>query len=161
MLRQKGESVEEIKKGGRLLLGDYFGELVSSLSTRPGEFSEVFIYNSERGMGLGRLVVDPFSYWTYTTNPDDVSLLNGFYLGGSPSARDHRAVRRGLAGEEMRKIRVSVLLAVFLVPLALATFSCAPERREEKVIFIDLETVISEEKKRIFSRVLRGEPFWF
>lgn len=76
MLRQKGESVEEIKKGGKLLLGDYFGGLVSTLSTRPGEFSEVFIYNSERGMGLGRLVVDPFSYWTYTTNPDDVSLLD-------------------------------------------------------------------------------------
>ena len=82
MLRQKGESVEEIKKGGKLLLGDYFAELVSTLSTRPGEFSEVFIYNSERGMGLGRLVVDPFSYWTYTTNPDDVSLLDGFISEG-------------------------------------------------------------------------------
>lgn len=82
MLRQKGESVEEIKKGGKLLLGDYFGELVSTLSTRPGEFSEVFIYNSERGMGLGRLVVDPFSYWTYTTNPEDVSLLDGFISEG-------------------------------------------------------------------------------
>jgi len=82
MLRQKGESVEEIKKGGKLLLGDYFGSLVSTLSTRPGEFSEVFIYNSERGMGLGRLVVDSFSYWTYTTNPDDISLLDGFISEG-------------------------------------------------------------------------------
>ncbi len=91
MLRQKGESVEEIKKGGKLLLGDYFGELVSTLSTRPGEFSEVFIYNSERGMGLGRLVVDPFSYWTYTTNPDDVSLLNGFISEGLPV---HEAIER-------------------------------------------------------------------
>ncbi|MYF47406.1 MAG: hypothetical protein F4214_00205 [Candidatus Dadabacteria bacterium] len=91
MLRQKGESVEEIKKGGKLLLGDYFGELVSTLSTRPGEFSEVFIYNSERGMGLGRLVVDPFSYWTYTTNPDDVSLLNGFISEGMEV---HEAIER-------------------------------------------------------------------
>ena len=57
----------------------------------------------------------------------------------------------------MRKIRVSVLLAVFLVSLSLAIFSCAADKREEKVVFIDLETVISEEKKRIFSRVLRGE----
>ena len=91
MLRQKGESVEEIKKGGKLLLGDYFGELVSTLSTRPGEFSEVFIYNSECGMGLGRLVVDPFSYWTYTTNPDDVSLLNGFISQGMEV---HEAIER-------------------------------------------------------------------
>ena len=57
----------------------------------------------------------------------------------------------------MRKIRVSVLLAVFLVLLPLALFSCAADKREEKVVFIDLEAVISEEKKRIFSRVLRGE----
>ena len=57
----------------------------------------------------------------------------------------------------MRKIRVSVLLAVFLVLLPLAVLSCAADKREEKVVFIDLETVISEEKKRTFSRVLRGE----
>ncbi len=82
MLRQKGESVSEIRKGGKLLLGDYFASLISSLSTRPGEFSEVFIYNAERGMGLGRLVVDSFSYWTYTTNPEEVSLLDGFIAEG-------------------------------------------------------------------------------
>ena len=66
-------------------------------------------------------------------------------------------MRRDLTGEKMRKIRVSVLLAVFLVLLPLALFSCAADKREEKVVFIDLEAVISEEKKRIFSRVLRGE----
>ncbi len=82
MLRQRGESVEEIRKGGKLLLGDYFSSLVSTLSTRPGEFSEVFIRNGERGMGLGRLIVDSFSYWAYTTNPDEVSLLNGFISQG-------------------------------------------------------------------------------
>ena len=57
----------------------------------------------------------------------------------------------------MRKIRVSVLLAVFLVLLPLAILSCATDKKEEKVVFIDLAAVISEEKKRIFSRVLRGE----
>ena len=57
----------------------------------------------------------------------------------------------------MRKIRVSVLLAVFLVPFPFAILSCATGKGEEKVVFVDLETVISEEKKRIFSRVLRGE----
>lgn len=57
----------------------------------------------------------------------------------------------------MRKIRVSVLPAVFLVLAVLGAFSCVADGDEEKVVFIDLETVISEEKKRIFSRVLRGE----
>ena len=57
----------------------------------------------------------------------------------------------------MRKIRVSVLLAVLSVSTVLAVFSCATDKREEKVVFIDLETVVVVEKKRIFSRVLRGE----
>ena len=57
----------------------------------------------------------------------------------------------------MRKIRVSVLRAVLLLLLPLAAFSCVTEKAEKEVVFIDLEAVISEEKKRIFSRVLRGE----
>ncbi len=57
----------------------------------------------------------------------------------------------------MRKVGFLVLLAVFSASTVFAVFSCAPEKQEEKVVFIDLETVISEEKKRIFSRVLRGE----
>ena len=57
----------------------------------------------------------------------------------------------------MRKIRVQALLAALAVLIVLGVFSCAADKRDEKVVFIDLETVISEEKKRIFSRVLRGE----
>ena len=52
-------------------------------------------------------------------------------------------------------MRVSVLLAAVLALSGI--FSCAAEKREEKVVFMDLDAVISEEKKRIFSRVLRGE----
>jgi hypothetical protein len=57
----------------------------------------------------------------------------------------------------MRKTRVSLALAALAVLVALGVFSCSGDKRDEKVIFIDLEAVISEEKKRIFSRVLRGE----
>lgn len=57
----------------------------------------------------------------------------------------------------MRKIRVSVLLAALVVLAVMGILSCAAEERDEKVVFIDLETVVSEERKRIFSRVLRGE----
>ena len=56
----------------------------------------------------------------------------------------------------MRKTGVSLLMAAAVLAAA-GIFYCAAEKREEKVVFIDLEEVISEEKKRIFSRVLRGE----
>ena len=65
-------------------------------------------------------------------------------------------MRPGFA-ETMRKVGFLVLLAVFSVSTVFAVFSCTTEKQEEKVVFIDLEAVISEEKKRIFSRVLRGE----
>ncbi len=57
----------------------------------------------------------------------------------------------------MRKTGVSLALAALSVLVLLGVFSCAADKRDEKVVFIELETVISEEKKRIFSRVLRGE----
>ena len=57
----------------------------------------------------------------------------------------------------MRGARALVLLTVFCLAAAMALFSCGVEKREGQVVFIELETVISEEKKRIFSKVLRGE----
>ncbi len=57
----------------------------------------------------------------------------------------------------MKGIRVSVLLAALAALAVLGVFSCGVSQKGEKVVFIDLETVISEEKKRIFERVLRGE----
>lgn len=57
----------------------------------------------------------------------------------------------------MRKIGVSVVSALFLVLAVFVVSSCVTDKEEEKVVFVDLDAVISEEKKRIFSRVLRGE----
>ena len=54
-------------------------------------------------------------------------------------------------------MRIRVLLVALSALAVFGSFSCAAPERDEKVVFIDLETVISEEKKRIFSRVLRGE----
>lgn len=65
-------------------------------------------------------------------------------------------MRRGF-GEAMMRAGVSVAAALFLVLTFLTLSSCVAGKKDEKVVFVDLETVISEEKKRIFSRVLRGE----
>ncbi len=58
----------------------------------------------------------------------------------------------------MKKSHV-VFLAVFHIGslFILGSSFCGTEKEEQAVVFIDLETVIAEEKKRIFSRVLRGE----
>lgn len=57
----------------------------------------------------------------------------------------------------MKRIRLSALLAALGVLCVLGALSCGEPASGEKVVFIDLEAVISEEKKRIFARVLRGD----
>lgn len=54
-------------------------------------------------------------------------------------------------------MRIHVLPAALAVLAFLGAFSCGDSDSAEKVVFIDLDTVVSEEKKRIFARVLRGE----
>lgn len=77
LLRQKAESIQALKTSGRLLLDEHMFELLRSVHTSSGDYSEVFIY-SPIGMGIGRLIVDRFSYWLYTTKPDEVEKIKGF-----------------------------------------------------------------------------------
>jgi conjugal transfer ATP-binding protein TraC len=49
-------------------------ELYLSLRTEGGKYSEVFI-RTPFGSGVGRLVVDPLSYWIMTSDPRDKELL--------------------------------------------------------------------------------------
>ena len=71
-LRQKPASLDTaFTTGGRLAsLAPDLQRLVRSLHTAKGAFSEVFVQNADRH-GLYRFYADPYSYWLYTTNPQD------------------------------------------------------------------------------------------
>lgn len=57
----------------------------------------------------------------------------------------------------MKKAVVSLLLAAcFLALFAAGIFAVRPGA-EKKVVFVDLDAVVSGERKRIFSEVVRGE----
>jgi conjugal transfer ATP-binding protein TraC len=65
-------------------------ELYLSLRTEGGKYSEVFI-RTPFGSGVGRLVVDPLSYWIMTSDPRDKELLERLrtrYAKGGASDRD-------------------------------------------------------------------------
>ncbi|MDH2132292.1 TraC family protein [Sphingobium yanoikuyae] len=54
---------------------DYTGfvlDLLKSVRNNKPHYSEVFI-DSPLGLGIARLVVDPFSYWIYTSAPEEVA----------------------------------------------------------------------------------------
>jgi conjugal transfer ATP-binding protein TraC len=74
LLRQKKESVEQLTESGRLKVDDSMKRMLMSLKTSHGEFSEVFIY-SAAGMGIGRLVVDPYSTLLYSSKAEDFARI--------------------------------------------------------------------------------------
>ena len=66
---------------------DYSGfvlELLKSVRNSKPHYSEVFI-DSPLGLGIARLVVDPFSYWINTSAPQEVAAFEAkLRLGKSP-----------------------------------------------------------------------------
>ena len=54
-------------------------------------------------------------------------------------------------------MREAALCLVLFACATLGVFGCSSPQKQQEVVFIDLEEVISREKKRIFGRVLRGE----
>jgi conjugal transfer ATP-binding protein TraC len=76
MLRQKSESIKKIETSSTLAFSPHMLEMVRSLRTEQGAYSEVFVYGGQVGYGVGMLLLDPYSQ-----------------LMGSANARDYEAVR--------------------------------------------------------------------
>ncbi len=77
LLRQRPESIEALKKTQRVSLSEGAYELLKSVHTDSGNYSEIFIYTPV-GFTIGRLVLDRFSQLLYTTRPDEYSRLKTF-----------------------------------------------------------------------------------
>jgi conjugal transfer ATP-binding protein TraC len=63
---------------------DYSGfvlDLLKSVRNNKPNYSEVFI-DSPLGLGIARLVVDPFSYWINTSAPEDVAAFEALVRSG-------------------------------------------------------------------------------
>ena len=74
LLGQTEESVESVKKTGRLALNDYGYTMLKSVHTIPNVFSEIFL-KTKTGIGVGRLIVSDFQKLLYSTAPEDVAAI--------------------------------------------------------------------------------------
>lgn len=74
LLGQKPETIESIKRDGKLQMSDYDYEQLKTVHTIPGVYSEIFI-KSEFGRGIGRLVVNDFQKLLYSTKAEDVNAI--------------------------------------------------------------------------------------
>lgn len=74
LLGQKAEAIEGMRADKRLPLSDGGYALLKTVHTIPGVYSEVF-FITERGTGIGRLIVDPFKRMLFSTRADDVNAI--------------------------------------------------------------------------------------
>lgn len=77
LLGQKAEAIEALKKEGRLPLTDGGYELLKTVHTMPGVYSEIF-WISDFGVGVGKLIVDKFRQLIYSTKPEDVQAIKNY-----------------------------------------------------------------------------------
>jgi conjugal transfer ATP-binding protein TraC len=72
LLSQKSESIEQLKKLGRLSLTPLMESQLKSVKTKQGQYAEVMIYGNH-GYAIGRLLLDPYSQLLYSTKAEDYS----------------------------------------------------------------------------------------
>lgn len=81
LLGQKAETINALKKEGRLPLNDGGYEYLKTVHTVTDVYSEIF-FITERGSGIGRLMVDPFHKLLYSSKAEDVSAIRRFTRQG-------------------------------------------------------------------------------
>ncbi len=46
-------------------------QILKSIATKRGDYSEIFM-KTDKSFGVARLCIDPFNYWVYTSDPEEV-----------------------------------------------------------------------------------------
>jgi len=116
ILYQRPESLEFAIANKRIVSDERLLEILKSVRSGPG-FSEVYI-RSEDGQGLYRFVTDRHSYWTFTTNPMDLTKIANLQDTGmslteiiDKMAREDYRTRLGVEDleQEIKKLELQVL----------------------------------------------------
>ncbi len=69
-LKQNPDAYNQAIKEGVIAPSEVERDLVTSVYTSKGNFSEIYV-KTQNGGGVYRFFVDPFSYWLFTTAPKD------------------------------------------------------------------------------------------
>lgn len=74
LLSQKKESIDALKRSGRLSMEGGFEAALRSIHS-GNNYSEILIYHSEKGYAITRLKLDSFAALLYTTKAEDYSRI--------------------------------------------------------------------------------------
>ncbi|WGS88655.1 type IV secretion system protein TraC [Methylomonas sp. UP202] len=100
LLGQKAEALEAIRAENRLPISDGAFQLLKSVHTIPGVYSEIF-FITEYGQGIARLVVDPYKRLLYSTKAEHVNAIKNLKRQGLTT---DAAIRQLLQPPEIRHV---------------------------------------------------------
>lgn len=100
LLNQKGSSIDAIKREGRLPLSDAGYDILKTVHTQKGKYSEIFFLTETKGAGIGRLIGSRFIQLMYSTAPDDKAAIRKYQSRGY---RFEEAINCVIAEEERQK----------------------------------------------------------
>ena len=76
LLKQSPEDIDQVVKQGYLSLSPGIVELLKTIHTNKGLYSEIFIRRIDtQEFGIARLFPDPFSYYMFTTDSRDITVV--------------------------------------------------------------------------------------
>jgi conjugal transfer ATP-binding protein TraC len=77
LLRQKPESIEYLIESKKIVLDEYQLELLRSV-TKTDDYSECYVRIGDHPGTVGRLIVDAYSKFIYSTKPTDRAAINAY-----------------------------------------------------------------------------------
>lgn len=78
LLGQKPETIASIRDSGRLVLSEAGFNLLSTVASVGGVYSEIFVKSGHAGVGVGRLIVSNFEKMLFSTAPEDVNAIENY-----------------------------------------------------------------------------------
>jgi conjugal transfer ATP-binding protein TraC len=103
LLKQKGQTIDQVKREERLPLSDAGYDLLKTVHTQAGKYSECF-FITEGGAGIGRLIVNRFQQLLYSTKHSEVQAIKNYQRQGKslPDAIDAVVEDEKRAAEQQR-----------------------------------------------------------
>ena len=97
-LKQKSESIALLKKSEKFKINDYQQKMLESVTSKPGEYSEVMIMTSEHA-SIGRLILEPFSRVLYSTKPEEYERVKRYEGDGKKLEEAVEQVAKEMYGD--------------------------------------------------------------
>ena len=91
MVKQKSDEIDAVERENRFPFGKWGYDLARSVKTVPGRFSEILV-STDRGMGVGRLIVSEFQQIAYSTTPAEVVAVRQMEAQGKTLAEAIHAI---------------------------------------------------------------------